>query len=180
MRRRALLRSIPTVAIAGIAGCTAFGRPELQMQSGRAVLHPAAEINIKNGLLPDGDDRVFVTATADSSPDLLGPDVDQEIEDLLANSGMDQFHIVVQLRSSPEGPIEIWPAAGHRFEWVDRSTLRVWVEVDSWGSLDRIDDAERREALQSADELVYTAVWSLSPALDQLPAEVELVLKSRG
>lgn len=179
MRRRALLTSLPAIALVGTAGCTALSRPELEMESGRAVLHPASEIQIANGLQAHGDDRLFVKAVPDTAPDIVGPDVDPEIGDLLRNPGIDQFHIVVQLRSTPDGPIELWPAPGNRFEWVDRSTLRVAVEVQPWGSLDRIDDEAQRQELQTAEELVYTGVWSLSPSLDDLPSRVEMVLASR-
>ena len=180
MRRRALLTSLPAIALVGTAGCTSLSRPELEMESGRAVLHPASEIQIAHGLQAHGDDRLYVKAVPDSAPDVMGPDIDPELEDLLRNPGMDQFHIVVQLRSTPEGPMELWPAPGNRFEWVDRSTLRVTVQVQPWGSLDRIDDEARRQELQTADGLIYTGVWTLSPSLDDLPSNVEMVLQSRN
>lgn len=180
MRRRALLTALPAMVLVSSAGCTALSRPELRMDAGRAVLHPASEIYIANGLQADGDDRLFVKAVPDSAPDIVGPDADTAIDDVLRNPGLDQFHIVVQLRSTPEGPMELWPAPGNRFEWADRSTLRVRVDVEPWGSLDRIEDEGRRTKLQSADELVYTGVWTVTPALDDLPSNVELVLSSRG
>ncbi|MFW6384773.1 MAG: hypothetical protein ACOCY7_01420 [Halodesulfurarchaeum sp.] len=180
MRRRTFLRSASAFALVGAAGCTAPGRPEIRMESGRSVLHPVSEQFIANGLQPHGRDRLYVTATADSSPDILGPDADSSIVDVLTNSGMDQFHVVVQLRSSPVAPMELWPAPGHAFEWIDRSRLRTRVVVEPWGSLDRIDDRERRDALRSADELVHTAVWSLTPGLEDLPSEIQFVLAARN
>lgn len=180
MRRRELLRAVPAAALAGAAGCTAAGRPSVRMESGSAVLHPADERYVANGLQPDGRDRLYVAATADAAPDRVGPDAEGTVADTLRNPGLDQFHVVLQLRSTPDGPLELWPVASSAFEWPDPSTLRATVVVEPWGSLDRIDDAARRDALRSADELVFTAVWSLAPAVDSLPDEVELVLASRG
>lgn len=150
------------------------------MDSGSATLHPATELFIANGLQPDGDDRVFVRATADESPELLGPAAEGQIADTLRNPGTDQFHIVVQLRSTPDGPMELWPTTGGAFDWTDESTLRATVDVRPWGQLDRIDDEGEREQLHNADELVFTAVWSLTPAVDELPEEVQLYVASRG
>lgn len=178
MQRRSLLRTTALTLGAGLAGCSRLGqRPEVRMDSGRATLHPATELYIANGLQPDGDDRVFSTITPDESPELVGPDAENSIADRLRNPGIDdQFHVVVQLRSTPAAPMSIWPVAGGAFGWRDRSTLHVDVEVEPWGSPDRIDDEE----LRSAEELVYTGVWDLTPAPDTLPEDLVLELATRG
>lgn len=180
MRRRALLRSLPAAALAGVAGCAGIGRPSVRMDSGRATLHPAGDLYVANGLQPDGDSRLFVTAVPDDAAGWVGPDADDSLAEPLRTTGGDRFHVVVQLRSSPEAPISLWPDPGSSFEWATRSTLRARVDVEPWGSLDRIDDEAERERLRSADELVFTAVWTLVPGLDSLPEDVELVLASRG
>lgn len=181
MRRRDLLRGVPATALAGTAGCLGTGRPAVRMDSGSGTLHPATELYVANGLQPDGDDGVFVEATADESPELVGPDAEGTLADTLRHPHVDdRFHVVVQLRSTPDGPMELWPASGGAFDWPDRTTLRATVEVRPWGSFDRIDDEVQRERLRAADELVFTAVWSLVPALDELPPEVALRLATRG
>lgn len=142
------------------------------MEQGSATLHPISERYLATGLEPGGDDQLLGMAVPDKSPDLLGPDAEGSIADKLRNPGMDQFHVVVELRSIPSDPLEIWPVPGDAFTWADSDTLEVTVDIGSWGSLDEIDDPERRQALESADELVHTGVWTLSPALENLPTEV--------
>jgi len=87
--------------------------------------------------------------------------------------------VVLQLRSDPTAPTAIAPAIGGGLGWADRDTLRAHVAVEPWGPLDRVDDEERRERLRSADELVYTTVWAVTPGVDDPPETVELVLESR-
>lgn len=150
------------------------------MESGVGVLHPADELHVANGLQPHGDDRVFATVAPDEAPELVGPDANYSIAEALERSAAaDQFHAVVQLRSTPEAPMSIRPVGGSGFEWREE-TLHVTVDVEPWGSLDRIDDDDRREALRSADELVYTSVWDLSPTPDDLPENLTLELATRG
>lgn len=179
MRRRTFLRSISVAALVGAAGCSSFGRSEVRMDSGSAIIHPATDQYITNGLQPDSNNRVFATAVADESPAWIGPDAESTIADPLQNQGADQFHVIVQLQSSSEAPISLQPAFSSPFEWPNRSTLRVTVQVKSWGSLDRLDDKTLRKRLTSADELIYTAVWSLTPNLENLPRTVELLLQSQ-
>jgi hypothetical protein len=150
------------------------------MKQGRAQLHPATDRYLANGLQPDGDDRLLVAAIPDEAPGRVGPDANDAIADVLRNPGTDQFHVLVQLRSTPDAPMELWPTVGDPFEWTDQSTLRATVDVEPWGSLDRIDENAERERLATADELVWTAVWTLAPAIENPPDDVELVLQSRN
>lgn len=176
MRRRTLLGSLPALALVGSAGCSALQRPDVRLDSGSGRLHPTTDDVIANGLQPGGDANLFVTAAPDEAPDLLGPDAEGAIADALRNAGLDQFHVVVQLRSTPAAPMELWPEHGDAFDWPDRSTLRASVVVEPWGSIDRIDDDEERKAFREADDLLFTAVWSLTPGLDDIPSEVALRL----
>lgn len=180
MRRRTLLRTAPLAALSGIAGCSSLGNPDVDTKRGRAQLHPAPDRYLANGLQPDADHRLFVTAVPDEAPDRVGPDANDAIADVLRNPGTDQFHVLVQLRSTPDAPMELWPAVGDPFEWTGQSTLRVTVDVEPWGSLDRIDDDAQRERLATANELVWTAVWTLAPAIGNPPDDVELVLDARN
>jgi hypothetical protein len=180
MRRRTLLRTVPLAALSGVAGCSGLGHPDVEMKQGTARLHPATDRYLANGLQPDGDDRLLVAATPDEAPDRVGPNANDAIADDLRNPGTDQFHVVVQLRSTPDAPMELWPTVGDPFEWTGQSTLRVTVDVEPWGSLGRIDDAAQRERLTTADELVWTTVWTLTPNVDDLPDDVELVLDARN
>lgn len=178
--RRTYLAALGTGVLTGVAGCTGTGRPEVRLDSGSATLHPATELYIANGLQPNGENRVFVRATPDESPELIGPAAEGQIADTLRNPGSNQFHIVVQLRSTPDSPMELWPASGGAFDWPGPKTLRSTVEVRPWGQLDRIDDDTDRERLRTADEVVFTAIWSMTPSVDELPDEVQLNLASRG
>lgn len=180
MRRRTLLQTVPVAALSGIAGCSGLGNPDLKMDHGSARLHPVTDHYLANGLQPDGDDDLFAAAVPDEAPDRVGPDATDSIADALAHAGTDQFHVLVQLRSTPDAPMELWPAPGDPFEWTNRSTLRVTVDVEPWGSIDRIDDEQRRERLATADELVWTTIWSLKPTVENPPDDVELVLQSRN
>ena len=182
MRRRALLRSVSVLGVVGVAGCSAFGasaRPELEMKHGSGTLHPASEQFVTNGLEPGGHARVHVTATADEAPDVLEPDASQSIASTLRNSNPDSFHVVAQIRSSPAAPMDLWPVTSDPFGWPDRWTLRATVRVEPWISLEQMDDEDRREELRSADDLVFTSVWTLSPDVEELPKEIELELATR-
>lgn len=181
MHRRALLATGATALGGGLAGCARLtGRRDVRMDSGHATLQPATERPIADGLQPDGDDRLATWVVADEAPALIGADATTTIVDTLRNKGSKpQFHVVVQLRSQPEAPKEIWPVAGDAFGWADRSTLRARAEVGPWGRLDRIDDPDRRERLRSAQSLVYTGVWTLRPAPDPLPREIILETEQR-
>lgn len=151
------------------------------MDRGIGVLHPASDLYIANGLQPDGKDRLFVAAVTASAPDRIGPDLPptHSVAKRLRHPESGQFYIIVQLRSTPEAPISVVPSASSSFEWRARSTLRAHVEVKPWGSLDRISDADERERLVTADELIYTAVWTLVPGVEEVPDEVEIILHSR-
>lgn len=172
--RRRLLSTAGALALAGLAGCATGARPRLRMDRGVGVLHPAVDRYLATGLRTDGDRDLFATATDDPASDVVGPDASASIADALDRPGEDVFHVVAQLRSSPDAPRALRLALTDTFEWPDRRTLRASVAVEPWGSLDRVDDAETRAALRAADELRYTVVWTLTPAPDRLPADVTL------
>lgn len=171
MKRRSLLGATALLLAPGFAGCSRLRpRPEVRMAGGHGVIHPADELYVAGGLQPGGDEHLFTAVVPDEAPDMIGPDAGRSTANALRNAGTDdQFHVVAQLRSTPDDPLQFWPAAGDAFEWRDRSTLHVDAEVRPWGSFDRIDDEDQRERLRSADELVYTTVWNLTPTPADLP-----------
>lgn len=178
MRRRELIRTVPaigTAGLVGLAGCAASLRPAVRTDAGFATIHPGSEIVIADGLTPGGSDELFVTAATDEAPELLGPDADTTVRDLLGNPGIDQFHVVYQTRARSGLPVRIWPESGSAFDWPSYSALRVTVTVDPWGSLPSMDE-DQRTRLEAADELVVTGIWSLEPRVDPVPDEVELRL----
>lgn len=177
MRRRTFLKTVPAISVMGVAGCTASAKPDITMKQGSGTLHPISEQYIAGGLDAQEDEQLLTQVLPDAAPDVLGPDADGSIADSIRNPGLDWFHVVVQFRSSPAAPIEIWPITGDAFEWRGESTLRATVELESWESFDRIEDETRREALRDAEEVVFTGVWSLSPDVDDLPDDVILQLE---
>jgi hypothetical protein len=180
MHRRALLRAAGTAAVGGtvaLAGCTALGRPELSAGSASGVLHPADEEYVAGGLDPGGDDRLFATAAADSAPDLVGADADYTFADTLRNPGLeDAFHVVAQVRSTPDEPRSFDIGETDQFSWQDRSTIRARLATEPWMPLEEVDPERRRRELREADELVFSAVWSVKPKVDPLPETVEPVV----
>jgi hypothetical protein len=180
MRRRSLLRSAGVAAVGGtvaLAGCTALTRPDLSTDSATGVLHSADDVYVVDGLQPGGDRRVFATAAPDSAPALVGADADGGFGDTLRNPGLeDAFHVVAQVRSTPDEPRGIALSVGDLFSWQDRSTLRVRLATEPWGPLDDVDPERRRRELETADELVYSVVWTVTPAVDPLPETVEPVV----
>lgn len=176
MRRRALLTTLPTTFV--LAGCSALSTPELRFSRGVGILEPAVDRQISTGLQPGGDGRVFTTVAADESPELVTDETDEEIDGIIRQDGGDLIHLITQLRSTPDGPMELLPAPGGDIR-IDDNTFVVPVTVEPWGSFDRIDDEEERERLRTAEELVYTGVWSLEPELRSPPADVSLRLSHR-
>jgi hypothetical protein len=183
MRRRSLLRTAGATAVGGtaaLAGCTALTRPDLSSDSATGVLHPADEAYVVDGLQPGGDRRVFATAAPDSAPALVGADADGGFGDTLRNPGLeDAFHVVAQVRSTPDEPRGVALGGTDLFSWRDRSTLRVRLATEPWGPLDDVDPERRRRDLETADELVFSVVWSVQPAVDPLPERVESVVTDR-
>lgn len=180
MRRRSLLATLPAaVALGGCSAVTSFTGPDLRAESGSGHLRPAEERQIAHGLQPDGGDQVYATVAPDEAPDLVTDDTDDHLVDTLSNDGGDVFTLVMQLRSTPESPMSLMlePAGEVR---IDGNTLHAEVTVEPWGSLDRIDDRDTRESLQSADELVFTSVWNLTPEPRRLPEQTDLHLSHRG
>ncbi|WP_255195859.1 hypothetical protein [Halorarius litoreus] len=180
MRRRSLLATLP--AAAALGGCSSLSSltaPDLRPESGSGVLQPADELQIAHGLQPDGDDGVYAIVAPDEARDLVTEDTDDHLVDTLSNDGGDVFTLVLQMRSTPDAPISLMLEPGGDVR-VERNTLHADVVVEPWGSLDRIDHRETRESLRSADELVYTSVWNLTPELRSLPEQVDLHLYHRG
>jgi|APHM01.1.fsa_nt_gi hypothetical protein len=155
MRRRSLLAATGV----GLAGCARLtSPPAVRFDSGHARLHPASERVFTTGL--DDESRPSATAVPDEAPELLGPDASQVTVDTLTTPEREeQFHVVTQLRSTPDQPRELSPAVGSTFEWVDRSTLRFHTEIDPWGDLDDLKNAEK---YRTAERLVYTGVWTIA------------------
>ncbi|RXK50285.1 hypothetical protein [Halorientalis pallida] len=58
-------------------------------------------------------------------------------------------------------------------------TLVIPVAVESVAPFDGMENDARREELQSADELVTTSIWSVGPALNYLPSNVDLAQAHR-
>lgn len=179
--RRAVLAALGVAGLGSITGCasyTSLSRPELRMETGTGILHPASETYIAHGLQEAGDDRVFATVAHDQSPGLVGPDAETRIANELRYPNQPPVtYVVLQLRSTPESPIAIHV---DRLGWASRRTLRADVSVRPWGSLDRIEDEQQHQRLQRADELVYTSLWAFTPTLETLPKSVALALSHQS
>lgn len=172
MRRRSLLAALPTAVALG--GCSVLASPDLRMETGSGHLRPASQRQIANGLQPDGDDAVYATVAPDEARDLVTPDTSDALVDTLSNDGGDVFTLVAQLRSTPESPMALWLAFPGEIQ-VRGETLHADVTVEPWGSFDDSD-----ESLSTAEELVYTGVWNLTPEPRTLPDKVDLHLRHRG
>jgi hypothetical protein len=173
--RRDLLATAGAGSLAALAGCSNPLRPEIRLAGGFGTIHPGSDIVIANGLVPGSGD-VYATVVPDEAPDRVGPDAATEVVDRLSNASTeDIFHLVVQVRSLPAAPISlrVWDV-----ELRNRRTLRAEVGVDSWDVLDNVEGAER-ERLESAESLVYTTIWSVTPSVSPLPEDVELELAQR-
>lgn len=170
MERRSLLHTTALSLCAGLTGCAQLSPPpEVRMVSGSGTLHAATDRVITDGLTADGEERMYATIVPDEAPERLGPDADDSIVDTLQNPGAEeQFHGIVQLRSPPDDPKEIWPVTGSEIEWQGQSTIQVEVDIDSWGT-DRLDNE-----LRTAQELVYTGIWNFRPRPAALPTELVL------
>ncbi|WP_424016955.1 hypothetical protein ACOZ4N_13850 [Halorientalis pallida] len=160
-----------------LGATSALGRPSVRLTGGHAYLHPAADRAIDNGLQQDGEEQAYVTLVADEAPDVAGPDLDPDIRERLETPETDEeggvFHAIIQTRSTPESPHYLTPAGLRDPYWRGRGTLVFPVTVEEWGSLDGMDD-DKREALQSAEELVTTSIWGVTPALNFFPNNVDL------
>lgn len=172
--RRQILSAIGAGGLTAIAGCSS--QTTIRMDSGMGTIHPADELHIAHGLQPDGNANVFARVVPDQAPEYVGPAASTYLRDTLQNPAPEVFHVIIQIRSTPEGPIELSLDDVRRR---NQKTIDCAVTVAPWGSFSRIDDTELRERLQSADELVYTSVWSLTPSPKQLPETVHLSLTHR-
>ena len=181
MQRRSVLGMLGLGLTGGVAGCSsAQSRPSVELDSTVGITHPATESYIVDGLAANGDNRVFTQVTGDAAPELVGPDATHPVNNRLRGRGHeDQFHLIVQLRSTPDAPLVLWPMRHRevpdRVELRDDSTLVAQVDVYS--------DIHRNERihgeLPEAEELVHTSVWSLTPTIDPLPEDVRLQLATR-
>jgi hypothetical protein len=161
-----------------LGATSALGRPSVRLTGGHADLHPAADRAIDNGLQQDGEEQAYVTLVADEAPAVAGPDLDPEVRETLKTAETDEeggvFHVIIQTRSTFESAYYLTPAGLRDPYWRGRDTLVVPVTVEEWGSLDGIDDDARRERLRSAEELVTTSIWGVTPALHVFPSNVDL------
>lgn len=161
-----------------LGATSALGRPSVRLAGGHAYLHPATDRAIANGLQPGSDDEAYVTVVPDEAPDAAGPDLDEGVRETLETPETDEeggvFHAIIQTRSTPESAYYLTPAGLADPYWRGRDTLVFPVAVEPWGSLDEIDDRAERERLRSADELVTTSIWSVTPSLYYFPSHVDL------
>lgn len=102
--RRTVLATLGTSGLCALAGCSFSGRPEVRLDGGVGVLHPADERYIANGLQPRADDNAYAIIAPDRAPAVVGPDASDSVAERL-RTATDVFHAIVQLRSTPEGPI---------------------------------------------------------------------------
>jgi hypothetical protein len=173
MRRRTLLAALP--AAVALGGCSAVATPDIRPDSGSGHLRPASRLQIAHGLQPDSDDRVYATVAPDEARDLVTEDTDDQLVDTLSNDGGDVFTLVTQLRSTPESPMALWLAPFGEV-WREGDTLHADVSVEPWAGT--LEDADG--SLRTAEELVYTAVWNMTPEPRSLPKHVALHLYHRG
>jgi hypothetical protein len=153
------------VAAAGVAGCLGDSRPELRIQSGAARLHAATDEYLTDGLAPGGEQTTYAAAIPDRAPDAVGPDAPDSLAVRLRGEDGDLFHLVTQLRSPPAGPLRF--GTDQAVAWAD-GAVRLTTTAEP---------AEPDGQLATADELVYTAVWSVEPSLAELP-EAELAVET--
>lgn len=167
MRRRTLLGSAAGVVV-GTAGCLGGSQPDLSIRTGAGTLHPASQQYITDGLEPGGDRSAYAAVAPDEAPDLVGADASTPIARRLRRGGADQFHIVTQLRSTPAAPLRF--GTSQAVSWEEGRTVRLTTTVETATDLDA--------TLNSASQLVYTAVWGIEPELEELPDEAELQLEN--
>jgi hypothetical protein len=157
---------------------SSIGRPSLRFDGGSAYVHPAGDRTIDNGLDEDGDADTFVTIVADEAPSVAGPDLRSSFREKLETPDTDEeggvFHAIIQTRSTPASPYYLSPVSLRGPRWRGRDRIVFPVTIEPWGSLDGIDDEARGDRLRSAEKLVTTAIWSVTPSLRSLPAHVDL------
>ena|GEM_PF-3234563 len=162
MRRR---RFLTCVAAAGVAGCLGDSRPELRIRSGAGRLHAATDEYLANGLGPGGEQTTYAAALPDRAPDAVGTDAAASLATRLGGSDGDLFHVVTQLRSPPAEPLRF--GTDQAVAW-DDSAVRLTTTAEP---------ADPTGRLATADELLYTAVWSVEPSVEELP-EAELAVET--
>lgn len=162
MRRRRLLACVAT---AGVAGCLGDSRPELRIRSGAGRLHAAADDYLADGLDPGGEQTTYAATVPDRAPDAVGADAADSLATRLRGGSGDVFHVLTQLRSPPAEPLRF--GTSQAVAW-DNGTVRLTTTAQP---------AEPDGRLATADELVYTAVWSVEPSLEELP-EAELSVET--
>lgn len=174
MRRRTVLAGAATL-VAGLAACSA-GRPDVRLDSSVGVLHPGDERFVDSSLRPEDAGRRFAAVAPDDADALLGPDASEEADHWVRNEidGDETFLVVAQLRTDGGDPKQLLTRG---VAWRGRQRLRLRATAEPWGSFEDLDE-DRRDALESADELAYTVFQSLEPRFSDLPDEVELSVRS--
>lgn len=166
MQRRRVLAG--AAALVGLTGCLGDSRPELSLHTGVGRLHPASERYLTDGLEPGGVRSEYAAAVPDATPEAVASAApDSLAERLRGDREAAQFHVLTELRSTPTEPLRF--GTGQAVGWAD-GALRFTTNVTP------VEKLEGR--LAAADELVYTAVWSVRPGLEELPDEVELVVET--
>lgn len=173
MRRRTVL-SGAVALVAGLAGCS-VGRPDVRLDSSVGVLHPADERFVDESLRPDDAGDRFAALAPDDPDALLGPDVSEEADHWVRDEieSDETFLVVAQLRTPGDDPRELWM---REVAWRGRDRLRLRARAEPWGSFEDLDD-DRRETLESADELAYTVFQTVEPDLTDRPDAVEFSVR---
>ena len=166
MRRRRVIAG--AAALAGLTGClSSESRPELSLHTGVGQLHSADERYLADGLEPGGDRSKYAAAVPDAAPDAIAPAASDSVaERLRGRRDAAQFHVLTELRSPPTEPLRFGTAQA--VGWSD-GAIQFTTEV--------IPVERLEEGLAAADEIVYTAVWTVRPGVEDLPGEVELVVE---
>lgn len=174
MRRRTVLTGAAAL-LAGLAGCSA-GRPDVHLDSSVGVLHPGDERFVDESLRSDDDGGRFAALSPEDPDALLGPDVSQDADRWVRDEidSDETFLVVAQLRSAGGDPKRL---SMQGVGWGGRQRLRLRARAEPWGSFEDLDD-DRRETLESADELAYTVFQTIEPRLSDRPDDVELSVRS--
>ncbi|MEZ3144777.1 hypothetical protein [Halobaculum sp. MBLA0143] len=166
MQRRRVLAG--AAALVGLTGCLGGSRPELGIHTGVGRLHPADERYLTDGLEPGGVRSEYAAAVPDAAGDAVGSAApDSLAERLDGRRDAEQFHVLTELRSTPTEPLRF--GTGQAVGW-ENGAIRFTTSVTPVESLEG--------ELTTADELVYTAVWTVRPGIEELPDEVELVVET--
>ena len=91
----------------------------VRIDQGMGMVHPVSEQHLDKSLQPSESEQQFATAIPDEAPEWVRPDANQSLADRLTgrHETDDAFHLIVQLRSSPETPRRLWPITGTTLRW---------------------------------------------------------------